>query len=180
MTVEQERPPPADAARLDPGGRGPAGLDRYRRWARFLFVLLAVVAGVGFVLLLATAPIEPDRLVASWPLVVLLAINIVATLVVLVQLILGLRDGAPWALHAVAPVCYVLVAFGVVRLLLTLAGGGLLIPLEAIAALLVLTRPHGPGLLPVASDGDRRRAWVVTAVLVLTYFVPLLVEVAGR
>lgn len=169
MAIAPDAPPRTD----------PTPLDQYRRWARFLFVLLAIVAGVGLVLLLVSAPIDPDRIVASLPLVVVLVLNIGATLVVLLRLIQGLRDGAPWALHAVAPVCYVLVAFGLVRLMLTLAGGGLLIPLEALAALLVLSRPHGPDLLPIASHGDRRRVQLVTAVLVLTYFVPLLIELAG-
>lgn len=61
-----------------------------------------------------------------------------------------------------------------------LAGGGLLIPLEALAALPVLSRPHGPELLPIASDDDRRRVRLITAVLFLAYFIPLLIEVAGR
>ena len=131
-------------------------------------------------LLLATAPLDVDRLRASWPLVVVIAINVVATLIVLLSLIRGLGDGAPWALHAVAPVCYVLIAAGLVRLLLSLAGGGLLIPLEALAALLVLSRPHGPELLPIASDDDRHRARLITVVLFLVYFIPLLIELAGR
>jgi O-antigen/teichoic acid export membrane protein len=175
MTVADEDPQQREAARPDP-----ARLDQYRRWARFLFVLLAIVAGVGFGLLLVTAPLEVDRLLGSWPLVLVLALNIVATLVVLLRLIQGLRDRAPWALQAVAPVCYVLIAFGLVRSVRALVGGGFLVPLEALAALLVLSRPHGPELLPVPSDEDRRRVRLVTAVLVLTYFVPLLIESAGR
>ena len=114
------------------------------------------MAVVGFVLLLVSAPLDVDRLLASWPPLrywIKVTLAVVATLIVLVSLIRGLGDGAPWAFHAVAPVCYVLIASGMVRLLLSLAGGGLLIPLEALAAL---------------------------PVLFLAYFIPLLIEVAGR
>ena len=190
MTVEQGEPQQGDPAQADAArqqadaarqqAEAVARLDQYRRWARFLFVLLAIVAAVGFVLLLVSAPLDVDRLLASWPIVVVIALNVVATLIALLSLVRGLGDGSPWALHAVAPGCYVLIAIGLVRLLLSLAGGGLLIPLEALAALLVLSRPHGPGLLPIASDDDRRRVWLITAVLFLAYFIPLLIEVAGR
>jgi hypothetical protein len=169
MTIEPEGPRRTDPARL----------DQYRRWARFLFVLLAIVAGVGLVLLLVGGGIDPRRLAASWPLGAVLGLNVGATVVVLLIMIQGLRDGAPWALHAVAPVCYVLIAFGLIRLLLALTGGGFLVPLETIAALLVLSRPHGPELLPAASDDDRRRVRLATAVMALTYFVPLLIQLAG-
>ena len=190
MTVEQREPQQGDPARAEAArqqadaarqqAEAVARLDQYRRWARFLFVLLAIVAAVGFVLLLVSAPLDVDRLLASWPVVVVIALNVVATLIALLSLYRGLGDGTPWALHAVAPVCYVLIASGLVRLLLSLAGGGLLIPLEALAALLVLSRPHGPELLPIASDDDRRRVWLITAVLFLAYFIPLLIEIAGR
>ena len=125
MTVEEGEPhqgdpaqadaarQPADAARTQ--AEAAARLDQYRRWARFLFGLLAIVAAVGFVLLLVSAPLDLDRLLASWPLVVVIALNVVATLIALLSLVRGLGDGTPWALHAVAPVCYVLIAFGLVR-----------------------------------------------------------------
>jgi hypothetical protein len=154
----------------------PATLDQYRRWARFLFGLLAIVTGIGLVLTAVAGPLLTDRLATAWPLVALIAINVGATLVVLLLLIRGLGLGTTWVLHAVAPVCYVLIAFGTLRSLLALANGQFLIPLEAIGALLVLTRPHGPQLLPVATDDDRRRVMSVTAVLVVTYFVPLILE----
>jgi hypothetical protein len=154
----------------------PATLDQYRRWARFLFALLAIVTGIGLVLTAVAGQLLTDRLATAWPLVALIAINVGATLVVLLLLIRGLGLGTTWVLHAVAPVCYVLIAFGTLRALLGLAGGQILIPFEAIGALLVLTRPHGAELLPVATDDDRRRMRLVTAVLVVTYFLPLILQ----
>jgi hypothetical protein len=154
----------------------PGALDQYRRWARFLFGLLAIVTGLGLVLIVAGGTLLPDRILAAWPLVAITGINVAATLVVLLALIRGLGLGAAWALHAVAPVCYVLIAFGLIRALLAFAGGELLFPLEAIGGLLVLSRPHGPELLPPASDDDRRRVTLVTGLLVFTFFAPLILE----
>lgn len=154
----------------------PGALDQYRRWARFLFGLLAIVTGIGLVLLAAGGSLLTDRLAAAWPVVALTALNVGATLVTLLALIRGLGLGSPWSLHAVAPVCYVLIAFGLIRALLALTRGEVLFPLEAIGALLVLSRPHGQDLLPAASDDDRRRVTLVTGVLVVTFFAPLILE----
>jgi hypothetical protein len=154
----------------------PGALDQYRRWARFLFGLLAIVTGIGLVLIVAGGTLLTDRLVAAWPLVAIVGLNVAATLIVLLALIRGLGLGTAWALHAVAPVCYVLIAFGLIRALLALARGELLFPLEATGALLVLSRPHGPELLPPASDDDRRRVTLVAGLLVVTFFAPLILE----
>jgi hypothetical protein len=167
--------PEASVSEARPPAR-PATLDQYRRWARFLFGLLAIVTGIGLVLVVAGGTLVTDRLAAAWPIVALLGLNVGATLIVLLALIRGLGLGTAWAVHAVAPVCYVLIAFGLLRALLAVTGGGLLFPLEAIGALLVLSRPHGVELLPAASDMDRRRVTVVTGVLVVTYFAPLILE----
>lgn len=165
-TAVSEAPPPARFG----------ALDQYRRWARFLFGLLAIVTGIGLVLVVAGGTLAADRLAAAWPLVALIGLNVGATLIVLLALIRGLGLGAAWSVHAVAPVCYVLIAFGLLRALLALTTGDLLFPLEAIGALLVLSRPHGFDLLPAADDDDRRRVTVVTGVLVVTFFLPLILE----
>lgn len=154
----------------------PGALDQYRRWARFLFGLLAIVTGIGLVLIVAGGTLLTERLVAAWPLVAITGVNVAATLVVLLALIRGLGLGTAWALHAVAPVCYVLIAFGLIRALLAFSGGELLFPLEAIGALLVLSRPHGPDLLPPTSDDDRRRVTLVAGLLIITFFAPLILE----
>jgi hypothetical protein len=159
-------------------GGDPAALDQFRRWARFLFAILALVAAVGIVLVPVGVGIEPARFAAVWPLVVIVALNVAATLIALVSLIRGLGRGSPWALHAVVPVCAVLVAIGIARLLLALTQVQLTLPLEALGALLVLTRPHGPDIMPGATVNDRRRATVVTGVIFASYFVPLVLPLA--
>ena len=171
MTTTPDPPVPETPRPTKPGA-----LDQYRRWARFLFGLLAIVTGIGLLLTVAGGALLTDRLAAAWPLVAITGINIAATLVVLLALIQGLGLGRAWALHAVAPVCYVLIAFGLIRALLAFAGGQLQFPLEAIGALLVLSRPHGPELLPPASDDDRRRVTIVAGLLVVTFFAPLILE----
>jgi hypothetical protein len=171
MTTANDPPAPEPPRPIKPGA-----LDQYRRWARFLFGLLAIVTGIGLLLLVAGGTLVTDRLAAAWPLVAITGINVAATLVVLLALIRGLSLGTAWALHAAAPVCYVLIAFGLIRALLAFAGGELLFPLEAIGALLVLSRPHGPELLPPASDDDRRRVALVAGLLAVTFFAPIILE----
>jgi lysylphosphatidylglycerol synthetase-like protein (DUF2156 family) len=152
----------------------PAALDQYRRWARFLFAMLALVAAVGAVMVPFGVGLDSARLAAVWPLVAILAANLLATLVVLVSLFRGLGRWSAWALHAVAPVCWVLIVIGVARAVITLTQNQVLPPLEAIGALLVLTRPHGPDIVPPATTDDRRRVTLATGALFASYFVPLI------
>lgn len=159
-------------------GGDPAALDQFRRWARFLFALLALVAAVGIVLVPVGVGLDPARFTAAWPLIVIIAVNVAATLIALVSLVRGLSGWSPWALHAVVPVCAVLIAIGIVRLLIALTQVQLTIPLEALGALLVLTRPHGPDIMPGATLSERRRATVVTGVIFASYFVPLVLPLA--
>lgn len=159
-------------------GGDPAALDQFRRWARFLFVLLALVAAVGIVLIPLGVGVDPARFAAVWPLVVILALNVAATLIALVSLIRGLGGWSPWALHAVVPVCGALIAIGIARTLIALTQGRPFVPLEALGAIIVLTRPHGPDIMPGASVNDRRRATVVTALIFASYFVPLVLPLS--
>ena len=176
MTAVPESSAPESSVSEVAEGAKPGALDQYRRWARFLFGLLAIVTGIGLVLTVAGGSLLSDRLAAAWPIIALLALNIGATLVSLVALIRGLGLGSAWAIHAVAPVCGVLIAFGLIRALLALTRNEVLFPLEAIGALLVLSRPHGSELLPPASDEDRRRVALVSGLLVVTFFAPLILE----
>lgn len=159
-------------------GGDPPALDQFRRWARFLFALLALVAAVGIVLVPVSVGVDPARVAAAWPLVAIVALNVAATLIVLVSLIRGLGAWSPWALHAVVPVCGALIAIGIARTLIALAQGRPFVPLEALGAIIVLTRPHGPDIMPGASLNDRRRATVVTGVIFASYFVPLVLPLA--
>jgi hypothetical protein len=77
-------------------------------------------------------------------------------------------------------VCYVLILVGVLRVALALTRSEILVPLETIGALLVLTRPHPRAALPVATDDDQRRVWVIVIVLVATYVLPYLTPLVIR
>ncbi len=162
-----------DVLEAPPKRTDPKALEPYKRWARFLFIVLASLAAIGVILVVFGTGIDPDRVAASLPLVVLLTTNVVATLVVFLSLIRGLSVSAAWAVHAVNPACIILIVFGLLRTLTALTRNEVLIPLETMAALLVLSRPHGPDLLPEANASDRRRVTLVTAVLCVTYVVPL-------
>ena len=156
-----------------------AGLDQYRRWARFLFGILAFLAAIGLVLVPATTGgVDPARVAAVWPLVLILTANVAVTLIVLVSLIRGLTTWSTWAIHAIQPVCIVLIVIGGIRALIALTQGQYLIPLETIGGLLVLTRPHAADLLPPATGDDRRRVTIATAAMFASYFVPLVLPVA--
>jgi len=155
-----------------------AALDPFRRWARFLFAILALVAAVGLVFVPLTVGVDPARLAAVWPIVVILAVNLAATLIVLASLFRGLGRWSAWALHAVVPVCGVLIAIGIARAVIALTQGQITPPLEALAAVLVLTRPHGPDILPPATADDRRRATLATGALFASYFVPLVLPLS--
>ena len=156
----------------------PAALDPFRRWARFLFAILALVAAVGLVFVPLTVGVDPARLAAVWPIVLILAINLAATLIVLASLFRGLGRCSAWALHAVVPVCGVLIAIGIARAVIALTQGQITPPLEVLAAVLVLTRPHGPDILPPARADDRRRATLATGALFASYFVPLVLPLS--
>jgi hypothetical protein len=156
-----------------------AALDQYRRWARFLFGILAILAAIGLVLVPATTGgVDPARVAAVWPLVVILTANVAATLVVLVSLIRGLTHWSSWAIHAVQPVCIVLIVIGGMRALIAVAQGEVLLPLESVGGLLVLTRSHPADLLPPATADDRRRVTIAAAAMFASYFVPLVLPLA--
>ena len=155
-----------------------AALDPFRRWARFLFAILAAVALVGLVLVPIGVGLDTSRLAAVWPLVLILAINVAATLIVLISLIRGLGRWSAWALHAVVPVCGVLIVIGIARLLIALAQGTFVVPLEALGALLVLTRPHAADTMPPATADDRRRSTLAAGVMFASYLVPLVLPLA--
>ena len=65
-------------------------LRQYRDWGRFLFAILALLAVIGLVLVPSTAGgLDPARIAQIWPLVVILTLNVAATLAILVSLIRG-------------------------------------------------------------------------------------------
>ena len=155
------------------------GLDQYRRWARFLFAILAILAAIGLVLVPTTSRgIDPARVAAVWPLLVILTANVAATLIVMVSLIRGLTRWSAWAIHAIQPVCIVLIVIGGIRALIAVTQGQILLPLETVGGLLVLTRPHAADLLPPATPDDRRRVAIAAGAMFASYFVPLVLPAA--
>jgi len=99
-------------------------LGQYRDWARFLFAILALLAAIGLILVpSSTGGLDPTRIAAVWPIVLILTLNVAATLLVLVSLIRGLSRRSTWALHAVMPVCIVLIVIGTFRTLIALTQG---------------------------------------------------------
>jgi lysylphosphatidylglycerol synthetase-like protein (DUF2156 family) len=89
-----EPAPTPDVTPLDQAGP-------YRRWAAILFTVLVLVGIVGLVALSATpGPAVVWVALAS-------VIPFVATLVVVVA---ALRRQDAWAVHAIAPICYLIVA----------------------------------------------------------------------
>jgi hypothetical protein len=156
-----------------------AVLGPYRDWARFLAAVLALLAAIGLILVpSANGGLDPARIAQVWPIVLILTLNVAATFLVLVSLIRGLSRWSTWALRAVYPVCIVLIIIGTFRTLIALTQGTIQIPLEAIGGILVLTRPHGPELLPPATADDRRRVAIATGVMFASYFVPLVLPLA--
>jgi hypothetical protein len=155
-------------------------LEPYVRWARLLFIVLAAVNVAGLVLVAIGGSMVAAQVGGALPAILLLAISGAVSLVVFVALVIALGTRRTWAIHAVAPVCYLLIGVGVVRVLLAFSRGEILIPLETIGALLVLTRPHGRDLLPPADAGTPTRVGLTLVALVATYALPLVAPLLVR
>lgn len=149
-----------------PPGADP--LRPYRAWATVLFAILAIVGIlVGVVVLGSPTGVPPATLaVAIAP--ALLGI------VVLLVLVFALGRVDPWAVHAIQPICLVLIVAGVVRSLVALSGGEISIPLEVIGALMVLTRDHRAALLPPLDGSGRRTVMVVVGLMIVVQVLPLI------
>jgi hypothetical protein len=164
----------------------PPSIEPYVRWARVLFIVLAAVTVIGLVLLVtgsglvAGSGLAADAVADAAPAFVVLGLTGLVSLGIFGALVVGLGDRREWAIHAVASVCYVLILVGVLRVALALTRSEILVPLETIGALLVLTRPHPRAALPVATDDDQRRVWVIVIVLVATYVLPYLTPLVIR
>jgi hypothetical protein len=173
--------PPADQS-SDPGAVpsnepvGPLGpaiptvepvdpIEPYRRWATGLFAILVVIGIVGTVVVLGAIP----DLGVFW---VLLA-SVVLLIAILLAVILGLRRRDAWAVHAIAPICYVIIAAAAIRAGVALSQGNITIPLEGIGALMVLSRNHRSELLPAITEPGRRRVWLAVAGIVVAQLLPV-------
>ena len=149
-------PSEPDASSADP-------LEPHRRWASTLFTILAIVGIVGGIVLAATPnPAQIQLLLAS----------ILLAALALLAVVNALWREDEWAVHAIAPLCYVIIAAGVIRALAALSQGTIPVPLEVIGAAMVLSREHRATLLPLLDVARRRRARVAVAAVIVANLLP--------
>jgi hypothetical protein len=184
-----DNPPELDATPSTPIEPEPTPtIEPYVRWARVLFIVLAAVTVIGLVLLVVGSGLvagsglapEAELVAGATPAFVVLGLTGLASLGIFGALVVGLGNWRAWAIHAVAPVCYFLIAVGVLRVAIALTRGEILVPLETIGALLVLTRPHPRAALPRASDDDQPLVRLTVIALIATYVLPYLTPLVVR
>jgi hypothetical protein len=139
-------------------------LEPYRRWAIVLFTLLVLVTVVGLVGSLSAAPSPPGY----WVLAASVGL-IIATYLAVVD---ALRRGVPWAVHAIAPICYVLVVAALIRVITALGQNAITVPLDGIGALMVLTRDHRAAILPPVDRGGSWRMSIAVGLVALAQVLP--------
>lgn len=124
---------------------------RFHNRATILFVLLAVVAAIGVVLVFAIDLPWPIRafLVTAYGLVI-------AGSAVLIR---GLDHDQPWAVPATIVVCWLLIVSGIVEMVYNLSHSTITFPLAAIGAVIVLLADPRP-------DGGRKIAFTKPVVAV--------------
>jgi hypothetical protein len=144
------------ATTLDP-------LRQYRSWASVFFAVLGAVGLVG--LAVATQS-------TSAPFVLLFVVTAAVSVVILFAVSLAVGRGDAWAIHAVAPLCVLVILFGLIRVAIALGSGTITVPLEVLGAIAVISRDHRPELLPALDEGGRRRMWLAVGGLIVTYLLP--------
>lgn len=147
-------------------------LRAYRTWAWRFFAILAAVVGLGLLLVL-TAHDQDPLAVAG---VLVIGGLSAALLVVFLQ---GIDRQAAWAVHAIAPVCAIVIVFGILRAAAALLSNSITIPLEVIGAALVLSRPHPASLMPALGPPDDRRVTLLVGALAVTQLAPYLFGQVG-
>lgn len=143
--------------------------EGYRRWAFVLVALLMLVVIVAGVLVLGSVPIPAGQLPT-------LLVGTIPIFAVLAALLYGLNARLPWALAAVAPVCAILIVFGIVKVIMALGQNNITIPLEAIGAAFVLSRRPPASQRPTISAADTGVVAVLVGVFLFAEiwpFVPL-------
>ena len=143
-------------------------LRQYRRWATVLFVVLALVGIVGAVVVLSVADTVPTSTVLQ-----LLGTVVLGT-GVMVIVVLALGRGEAWAVHSIVPLCTVIIAAGLIRVIMALASSRIDIPLDVIGALMVLTRPHPASSLPSLDQAGERTRSVAVGAFIVAQVVPYL------
>jgi hypothetical protein len=138
-------------------------LRQYRSWASVLFALLGAVA------LIAGALVIPAT---SAPLSVVLLATVGLSAAVLFGVSLAVDRGVAWAIHAIGPLCALLIAAGLLRAAVALSHSEITVPLEVLGAIAVVSRPHPPAAMPPLTETGRRRMWLVVAALVISQLLP--------
>lgn len=126
---------------------------KFERWASGLFaVLLVVIVLAALAALVASGDLPPgERLLILGGVPIAAAILLIA--------IGGLAGTRPWARPLALALLWTLVLAGIVRFIAAL-GTSLVIPLEAIAAALVLRMAEGGKIVPRPAGRDR---WIVVS-----------------
>jgi hypothetical protein len=151
-------PPVVDAPAELPAAADP--WTAFDRWAGYLFLLLALLAGFS-VLLLAGAVGGAPQVVAALTLA-----SIIAAIALLGVTMVGLRDHSSWARPTAEVLLWATVAMGVLQVVADLTVQKITIPIGAILGLAVLWLRSSGRSRPAARD--RRIAWVIGAAYVMT------------
>ena len=156
LSNEMSQAPTAAAA-------APDVLEPYRRWAGVLFavVTVVVIAASAAVIMRASGQAAAVLLASAF-----------LTVTTLLAVIVDLDRGKWWAVQAIAPVCYVFIVVGVLRTLIALTQNNVTIPIEAIGALMVLSREHGREHLPELIEPNRRNVTLAVAAIVAAALLP--------
>jgi cytochrome bd-type quinol oxidase subunit 2 len=145
------------------GTAAPDVLEPYRRWAGVLFAIVSVVV-------IAASAAVITR--SSGQSAAILLASAFLTVTTLLAVIVDLDRGRWWAVQAIAPLCYVFIVVGVLRALIALTQNNVTIPLEAIGALMVLSREHGRDNLPELIEPDRRNVTLAVVAIVAAALLP--------
>lgn len=138
-------------------------LREFRSWSSVLLALL------GAVTLVAGAFVVPSTY-APHTLVVVVATAAGAGVFIVTSLLIGRGDA--WAIHAVVPICALLILAGLVRTAAAFTRNEISVPLEVLGAIAVLTRPHGSDVMPVLTTRGRRSVWLAVGTLVVSQLLP--------
>ena len=149
-----------------------APLLAYRTWAWRFFAILDAVVVLAALLVLTAQGQDPIG-------VAMLLILAGAGIALLTVLVVGIDRAAPWAIHAIAPVCTLVIVFGVLRVFVALTSNSITIPLEVIGAALVLSRPHPVAAMPPLSRPDSRSVTLLVGGMALMQLAPYLAGPVG-
>lgn len=145
----------------------PDPVASFRAWALGLFELLFVFTLIAGAASVGSLEVRPLAAMVA-------AVGFALALGVAGAMVLALLARRAWAFEATAWFCIVLIVGGLLRAVVDLVAGRITIPLEPIAAALVLGRRPRPDLRPVLDGRDRRTVVLVVGAMVVALTWPLL------